>query len=54
MFLNFVLNDNWSKVFNILYELKKTKIYPCKTNNDHDDEIKEHYVMILNNIFEIV
>ena len=52
MFLDFVLNDNLSKVFNILYELKKTKFYPCKTNND--DEIKEHYVMILNNIFEIV
>ena len=53
MFLDFVLNDNLSKVFNIINEFKKTKIYPCKISND-DNEIREHYIMILNNIYDIV
>lgn len=53
MFLGFVLNDNLSKVFNIINEYKKTKIYPCKINN-HDEEIREHNILILNNIYDIV
>ena len=53
MFLDFVLNDNLTKILNILTEYKnKTKIYPCKTNND--DEVREHYILILNNIYDIV